>query len=123
MKTKTETLKTVKLPMFEGEVRPDQQEYAYRIFQRGLELKLKKGKVCFVASTQAYVKFKDALKLHDMWVKTLSREVQLQMLDAVLMSDDHKQNMPAREEMTHDELDIESTRAFEGVEGIDYESK
>jgi len=126
MKTK-EQVKTITLPMFEGEVRPDQQEQAYRIYQRAHELKLKKGKACFVASTQAYIKFKDALKLHDMWVKTLSAQVQQEMLDLVLMAEDHKQNVPAREVIEGtitDELDDkESTRAFEGVEGIDFESK
>lgn len=120
---KNETIKTVKLPMFEGEVRPDQQEYAYRIFQRAYELKLKKGKACFVASTEAYIKFKDALKLYEVWKQTLSHDVQRQMLDEVLMSEPHKQEFPAREEMTLDELDRESNQTFEGVEGIDYESK
>lgn len=116
---KNATLKVEKLPMFEGEVRPDQQEFAYRIFQRAYELKLQKGKACFVASTQAYVKFKDALKLYEMWKKTLSHEIQLAMLDEALMAEDHKQSFPAREPMSHDELEAESTRAFEGVEGID----
>ncbi len=125
MKTKTETLKTVKLPMFEGEVRPDQQEYAYRIFQRAHELKLKKGKACYVASTEAYVKFKDALKLYEMWKKTLSLDVQREMLDSALMAESHIQQAPAREvtegTVTDDLDDKESTRSFEGVEGIDFE--
>lgn len=110
-----------KLPCFEGEVRPDQQEYAYKIFQRAYELKLKKGKACFVASTEAYVKFKDALKLYEMWKKTLSLDVQREMLDAILQAEDHKQTFPAREVMNHEEMEIESVRAFEGVEGIDFE--
>lgn len=114
---------TVKLPSFEGEVRPDQVEFAERIFTRARELKLKKGKACFVASTQAYVKFKDALKLYELWTKKQSVAVQREMLDEVLMAEDHIQNIPAREEMTHDELEIESIRAFEGVEGVDFEQK
>lgn len=121
---KNETIKTVKLPMFEGEVRPDQQDYAFRIFQRGLELNLNKSKVCYVASTQAYVKFKDALKLHDVWVKTLDIDTQRKMLDQVLLSESHEQAFPAREvkegTITDDLDDAETTRAFEGVSGIDY---
>jgi hypothetical protein len=122
---KTQKITTVKLPMFEGEVRPDQQEQAYTIFAHARERKEKKGTACFVASTQAFIKFKDALKLHDMWVKTLSVQVQRQMLDEMFQNLDHKQNMPAREvtegTVTDDLDDKESTRAFEGVEGIDFE--
>lgn len=116
---KNNTMKVEKLPMFEGEVRPDQQEFSYRIFQRAYEKKITKSKACYVASTQAYVKFKDALKLYEMWKKTLSSDVQLAMLDEALMAEDHKQSFPAREPLTQDEMELESTRAFEGVEGID----
>jgi hypothetical protein len=60
-----------------------------------------------------------------MWKKTLSLDVQREMLDLALMAESHEQSAPAREvkegTITDDLDDKESTRAFEGVEGIDFE--
>jgi len=128
MKKKVEAVKQVIVcPSIDGAYEQHQTTLANAIFGRGIEKRMKKGAICYAVSTNAYIKFKDALKLYDAYVQQLDTETRSRLLDEMLEAE--PQALPAREvkegtvALTGDGSfleDCETTRAFEGVSGIDY---
>lgn len=124
MKKQTEP-KVIKCPTFEKAYEVEQELTAKAIFARGIERHISKGKICYAVSTNAFIKFKDALKMYDLYVQGLDLETKCRLYDAMLDASGEQQAKARDNEegttwLSEDGKYLVDEDDVAGVRGIDF---